>query len=368
MRKQLLILDETTYPVSDIQLGNFHQPKNSETSALAFCRDWLNGKDTFTLQTSGTTGTPKKISVTREQLRASANLTIDYLGLQKDYNALICLDTNYIAGIMMLVRSIESGMNMYVSQPFANPFEKISSTTKIDFAALVPYQVQSILKSDKRGRFNEGIFLIGGAPISKKTINELQSFSGTFYATYGMTETLSHIALQRLNGKNPENYFQVLPGITIRIDERGCLVIHAPHINSIPIITNDLVELISPNKFIWLGRADNIINSGGVKIIPEKIEAVIELVFDKLKLENRFFVAGLPHTELGQAVTLIIEGKLSEIQEQSVFELIKEKLSRYEIPKSIRYSLAFVQTETNKINKRKTLEIMLVENTPPASS
>lgn len=368
MRKQLLIFDETTYPVSDIQLGNFHQPKNSETSALAFCRDWLNGKDTFTLQTSGTTGTPKKVLITREQLRASANLTIDYLGLQKDYNALICLDTNYIAGIMMLVRSMESGMNMYVSQPSANPFEKISSTTKIDFAALVPYQVQSILKSDKRERFNEGIFLIGGAPLSKKTIEELQSYSGKFYATYGMTETLSHIALQRLNGENPENYFQVLSGIKLTIDERGCLVIHAPHINSISIVTNDLVELIDGVRFIWLGRADNIINSGGIKIIPEKIETVVESIFDELKLENRFFIAGLPHSELGQSATLIIEGKLSEVQEQTIIELMKKEINRYEIPKSIRYSLAFVQTETNKINKRKTLEIMLVENTPPASS
>lgn len=356
MRKQLLIFDGTTYTVSDIKLGNFHQSKNSETSALAFCRDWLIGKDTFTLQTSGTTGPPKKILVTRDQLLTSANLTIDYLGLQKEYNALICLDTHYIAGIMMLVRSLESGMNMHVSQPSANPFEKISSTIKIDFAALVPYQVQAILKSDKRDRFNEGVFLIGGAPLSKKIIDELQSCSGKFYATYGMTETLSHIALQRLNGENPEKYFQALPGITLQIDERGCLVVLAPHINSTAIITNDLVKLIDHNKFIWLGRADNIINSGGIKIIPEKIEVVVESIFDELKLEHRFFIAGLPHSELGQSVSLIIEGKLSELLEQSILELMKKKLSRYEVPKSIQYSPAFVQTETGKINKAKTLE------------
>lgn len=356
MRKQLLILDETTYTLSDIQRGNFSQTKNSATSALAFCKDWLTGKDTFTLQTSGTTGSPKKISVTRDQLRASATLTADYLGLQKEYNALICLDTNYVAGIMMLVRSLESGMSMYVTDPAANPFEKISSSAKIDFTALVPYQVQAILKSKKKNRFNEGIFLIGGAPLSKKTIDELQSCSGKFYATYGMTETLSHIALQRLNGENPENYFQILSEITIRVDERGCLVINAPHINPTPIVTNDLVELMDHDKFIWLGRADNIINSGGVKFIPEKIEGAVELIFNELKLENRFFIAGLPNTELGQAISLIIEGKLSKVQEHSIVELMKKKLGRYEVPKSIWYSPAFVQTETGKINKAKTLE------------
>ncbi len=359
MRKQLLILDEVTYSLPDIQHGNFHQTKNFETSVLSFCKDWLNGRDNFSLQTSGTTGTPKKILITREQLRASAKLTVDYLGLQKEYNALICLDTNYIAGIMMLVRSLESGMNMYVTEPTANPFDSIPSTIKVDFAALVPYQVQAILKSENKQRFNEGIFLIGGAPLSKKTIGELQSFSGKFYATYGMTETLSHIALQRLNGKNPENYFKALSGITIQTDERGCLVIRAPHINPNPVVTNDLVELIDHDKFIWLGRVDNIINSGGIKIIPEKIEAVVELVFGELKLENRFFIAGLPNAELGQSVSLIIEGNLSEIQEQRAVELMKKKLSRYEVPKSIRYTPVFTQTDTGKINKLKTLDQVL---------
>ncbi len=353
----LLNLNGKKYSLSELKSGFTNQKASSyEHSCLQFCHRWLKGEYNFILQTSGTTGTPKKISATRDQLRASAKLTADYLGLQKEYNALICLDTNYVAGIMMLVRSLESGMNMYVTDPAANPFDKISSDTKIDFAALVPYQIQAILKSKKKNRFNDGIFLIGGAPLSKKTIDELQSCSGIFYATYGMTETLSHIALQRLNGENPENYFKILSGISIQVDDRGCLIINAPHINSTSIVTNDLVEMIDHDKFIWLGRADNIINSGGVKIIPEKIEAVVELIFNELKLENRFFIAGLPHSELGQSVSLIIEGNLPEIQEKNIIELMKEKLSRYEVPKSIWYASTFLQTETGKINKVKTLE------------
>jgi o-succinylbenzoate---CoA ligase len=358
MRKQRLILDNVSYLLSDIQQDNFQQSKNSETSALTFCRDWLNGKENFILQTSGSTGSPKKISVTRDQLQTSAKITVDYLGLKKEDTALVCIDVRYIAGIMMLVRSLETGMDMYVVEPTANPFAGISSSTKIDFAALVPYQVQAILKSDNKHRFNEGVCLIGGAPLPKKTIDELQLFSGAFYATYGMTETLSHIALQRLNGENPEKYFQVLTGISIRVDERGCLVIHAPHLNPDPIKTNDLVELIDHNKFIWLGRADTIINSGGVKIIPEKIERVLELIFEQLEIKNRFFITGLPHSELGEAVSLLIEGeKLSEDKEQLIVELTKTNLGKYEIPKSIQYTSSFAQTETGKINKVKTLEL-----------
>jgi o-succinylbenzoate---CoA ligase len=358
MRKQRLILDNVSYLLSDIQQDNFQHSKNSETSALTFCRDWLNGKENFTLQTSGSTGSPKKISASRDQLQASSEITVNYLELKKEHNALVCLDIHYIAGIMMLVRSLETGMDIYVVDPTANPFAGISSSTKIDFAALVPYQVQAILKSEGKHRFNEGVFLIGGAPLPKKTIDELKSFSGTFYATYGMTETLSHIALQRLNGENQEKYFQVLAGISIRIDERGCLVILAPHINPDPITTNDLVELIDHNKFIWLGRADTIINSGGVKIIPEKIERAIELIFEEFKIENRFFIAGLPHPKLGEAVTLLIEGeKLSKDKEQLIVELTKTNLGKYEIPKSILYIPSFVQTETGKISKIKTLEL-----------
>ncbi|MBL7871433.1 MAG: AMP-binding protein [Cyclobacteriaceae bacterium] len=353
----LISLNGKQYSLSDIKSGLAKDSTSSqENSVFQFCHTWLNGKNSYVLQTSGTTGAPKKISVTRDQLCASAKLTADYLGLKKGLNALLCLDINYIAGVMMLVRSLESGMNMYVTDPAANPFDKISSTTQIDFTALVPYQVQAILKSKSKHRLHEGIFLIGGAPVPKKTFEELQSYSGKFYATYGMTETLSHIALQRLNGENPANFFQVLSGISVHVDERGCLIINAPHINPNLIVTNDLVELIGYDKFIWLGRADTIINSGGIKIIPEKMEAVIELIFNELTLENRFFIAGFSNAELGQAVTLVIEGKLSITQEQRLAERLKQKLNRYEVPKSIRYTPAFVETDTKKINKTKTLE------------
>lgn len=355
-----LILKGVCYSLSDIQKGNFINDDPIENSPLVFCKDWLTGKQEFVLTTSGSTGTPKKISVTREQLKASAQLTASYLNLKKEFNALVCLDTRYIAGIMMLVRSLEVGMNMYVVEPTANPFEKIPTDVPIDFVALVPYQLESILKSNQKSRLNSlKIALIGGASLSDQIKKSLSQYSCSFYSTYGMTETLSHIALQRLNGAQVQNFFQILPGITARTDERGCLVIVAPYISPLPIITNDLVEMVGINQFKWLGRVDTVINSGGIKVIPEKIESVIEPIMSALSLSNRFFITGLSDSTFGEVVTLIVEGEtLMPNQEQALQKQLAESLNRYEIPKSIRYVSKFIQTDTEKINKPKTLEMI----------
>jgi len=353
-----IIHNGITYSLSDIQQGQFKS--NAENSALRFCHNWLNGENEFTLQTSGSTGKPKSIHVTRNQLKASAELTNSFLQLQRDYTSLICLDTRYIAGIMMLVRSMEAGMNMYIVEPTANPLEKIPTHVPIDFMALVPYQLESILGSRHKCELDKiKIALIGGAPLSNEIREDLKSLTCTFYATYGMTETLSHIALQKLNGVNAQDFFQTLNNISIEVDKRGCLIINAPHLGSDSIVTNDLVELISENQFRWLGRFDNVINSGGVKVIPEKIESAITPLMTELNLENNFFISGIPDRILGEAVILIVEGEITNTSiEKILFQRMKETLGKYEAPKSIRYVSKFIQTDTGKVNKPKTLELI----------
>jgi len=356
-----IILNGITYTLSEIQQGQFKT--NVENSALHFCHDWLNGGNEFTLQTSGSTGKPKSIHVTRNQLKASAELTNSFLNLQQGYTSLICLDTRYIAGIIMLVRSMEAGMNMYIVEATANPLEKIQADVTIHFMALVPYQLETILGSPHKDKLDKiKIVLIGGAPLSNEIRKDLKSFTCTFYATYGMTETLSHIALQKLNGVNAQDFFQTLNNISIQVDQRGCLIIHAPHLGSDSIVTNDLVELISENQFRWLGRFDNVINSGGVKVIPEKIESAITPLMTELNLENKFFIAGIPDRILGEAVILIVEGEITNTSiEKILLQRMKETLGKYEVPKSIRYVSKFIQTDTGKVNKPKTLEIIKIE-------
>lgn len=359
MDSSRLILNDQSYSLADIQLGNYKAHTQSEISALQFCNNWLNGKEVFFLKTSGSTGIPKEIPVTREQLKASAQMTIAALNLESGFTSLVCLDTRYVAGTMMLVRSMEAGMSMIVVEPSSDPLERFSPDTKIDFAAMVPLQVDAILNSIQPERLNKiTSLLIGGAPLSAGSINRLQQTTCACYATYGMTETVSHIALQRINGPARQNYFQVLPGININTDERGCLVVDASHITSNAIITNDLVEIISTNQFRWLGRIDNVINTGGVKVFAEKIDEVVAKVFEELTIFNRFFIAALPDERLGQAVTLIIEGVLSEQVQQKLTEKLAAKLSRFEQPRSIRYVENFVLTNTGKLDKLKTLELL----------
>jgi O-succinylbenzoic acid--CoA ligase len=264
--------------------------------------------------------------------------------------SLVCLDVNFIAGKMMIVRSLIAGMKMIIVEPTANPLENIP-ITKIDFAALVPYQLDAILASPQRSQLNEiGKIILGGASVSHQLLRKIESLKTECYATFGMTETLSHIALQKLTGHERQDFFEVLDGINISVDSRQCLVINAGYLEG-TVVTNDIVEMIDAKRFRWLGRFDNVINSGGVKVMPEKIEKEIARYLD-----NEFFVAAVPHEQLGQQVVLVVEGMIPEMQEEELLNSLKKTLTRYEVPKQILYADEFIKTQTQKINRSASLE------------
>jgi O-succinylbenzoic acid--CoA ligase len=352
MNSPTLQLGNKTY-----SLGNL--PKLSQTltfdeRTIDFCQRWLSGQQQFEIHSSGSTGQPKKILISRQSMIASANGTIQALGLQANQTSLVCLDTAYIAGMMMLVRSLEIGMNIIAVEPCANPFEKIKGQDQIHFAALVPYQVKAILDSPQNIFFSQfETVIIGGAPLDQFTKIQLQNFPCQFYETFGMTETISHIALKKINGKNKSDYFELLPNITIRQDERACLCIKTPYLPD-EIITNDVVELKNLQEFMWLGRFDNVINSGGIKIFPESTEKKIELVFSLENIKNRFFITGLPDERLGQAVTLIVEGSITPDQEGKTKQMLREKLAKFEQPRSMLLVEKFDETKNGKINRNET--------------
>jgi O-succinylbenzoic acid--CoA ligase len=318
-----------------------------EKSTLSFCKAWLNNQNEFRINTSGSTGTPKEVVLKREAMEASARMTIKALQLKPNGTALVCLDTKYIAGQMMIVRSLLSDMKMIAVEPSSNPL--LSIDQPIEFAALVPYQLEAILDQSPQKLNQIQCAIIGGAAVSNSLQKKTQKTLCDLYATYGMTETISHVALRRLNGSNKQDYFEALSNIHLRLDERGCLCIRANHLDD-EIITNDVVELIGENKFHWLGRIDNVINSGGVKIIPEKIEAVFEKIFDENKIKNRFFIVGIPDEKLGERLSLIIEGNSLEksLQEKILSEAGKN-LSKYEVPKELTFINKFKETKTGKI-------------------
>ncbi len=350
-------LNNVTYLQEDLAIGRIEPQSQFERNVLAFCGDWISGKSQFILSTSGSTGAPKKITIAREQMTASAQMTAKALGLRHGDNALICLDIQHIAGIMMLVRSFVTGMNMVVVEPCANPLAGIPNKVQIDFAAFVPYQLSTIIASQKEKLEAMRCVLVGGAPIDVQLKEKLKGIRCPLYATYGMTETISHIALQKLNGPDAQSHFQALPPIHLSTDERNCLVIKADYLPE-EITTNDLVKL-DGSKFQWLGRWDNVINSGGIKVVPEVLEQQLEKIFDLLIPRIRFFVTAIPDKEFGQKICLVIEGNEEDFPSvKKIRQDMQSALNPYHVPKEIKFITRFEETGSGKINRNKTINRM----------
>lgn len=300
-----------------------------------FILEWFDDKDYVALTTSGTTGTPKIIQLKKKAMMNSALATAVFFDLKENCKALHCLPTQYIAGKMMLVRALVLGWDLDFVKPDTHPLDGNNKT--YDFAAMVPLQVEKSLDQLYRVK----TIIIGGAKLNPVLAEKLKLLPTAMYETYGMTETITHIAAKKVQ----DNAFSVLPGIQIATDERNCLIINASRLSDEKIVTNDVVEIIDDNKFVWLGRFDNVINSGGVKLFPEKIE-------EKLsgKISHRFFVSGKADATLGEKLILVIESEPYAIA-NSVFE----GLNKYEKPKEILFVSKFSETETGKIKRAESI-------------
>ena len=300
-----------------------------------FLLDWFDSKSFIEMETSGTTGTPKTISVSKQAMVDSALATGDFFDLQPGNRALQCLPVKYVAGKMMLVRAMILGLDLEFVAPSSHPLD--NNEINFDFVAMVPLQAQNSIAELKKVKK----MIVGGASINKALEKQLLKLPTQVYETYGMTETITHIAARKLG----EKAFTVLPYVTISYDDRNCLVIHAPRISDEVILTNDIVELVNENQFLFLGRMDNVINSGGIKLIPEQIEEKLAS-----KISQRFFIASKPDNELGQKVVLVIEGENQEIDDS-----LYESLDKYEKPKEIVFVSKFKETGSGKILRKETL-------------
>lgn len=341
-----------------------------ELRTLEFCGRWLSGAQEFVVQTSGSTGKPKPIRLSRSQMSLSARMTGQVLKLNQGDKAFVCLSPAYIGGIMMLVRGFVLDLELTIVEPSRNPFDSlelenhpVENIEHFDFTALVPLQLQAILSSGPEyiSLLNRmKAILVGGAPVSTALLKQLQIIESSIYQTFGMTETASHIALRRLNGAEVSQSFEVLTGVKIGKDARGCLTIKSPVTKNQRIATNDLVEIKSDNRFIWLGRLDNIINTGGVKVQAEKVERAIEHALNEIDdgmfVNRDFFVGPLPDENYGQIVAAVFEGpEFSTETKNKLLKILSNKLSKYEIPKRFCFVNSFVRASNGKIDRRKNL-------------
>lgn len=303
-----------------------------------FILEWFNINSFIIVTTSGTTGVPKKIQIEKQAMVFSSLATAEFFDLKHGNRVLNCLSSNYIAGKMMLIRSIVLGFDMDFVEPTSNPLK--DNLNIYDFVAMVPLQAENSLNK----LINVRKLIIGGAKINEKLRSQLLVLPTLVYETYGMTETITHVAVKKIS----ENYFSVLPNVTISTDTRNCLVIDVPQISKSKIITNDVVKIIGNSQFELLGRFDNVINSAGVKLFPEQIETKLAD-----KISTRYFVIGIPDEKYGEQLALVIEGNSITIGEGFFNDLLP-----YEKPKAIYFVPKFLETESGKLKRSATLNLI----------
>ena len=308
-----------------------------------FLAQWNDTSDVIEVHTSGSTGKPKRLLVEKRRMVNSARITCDFLGLKEGDTALLCMPLDYIAGKMVVVRSQVSHLHLISVMPSSHPLKDV--TQPIDFAAMVPLQVYSSLQepAERERLMSIRHLIIGGGAIDDSLESQLQQFPNAVWSTYGMTETLSHIALRRISGENSSLWYSPLDGVDVSLSSDSCLEIYAPQVNPEKLHTNDIAELRTlpdgSKEFRILGRKDNVIDSGGIKIQAEEEERLL-----RPHLSCGFMITKVSDARLGEAVTLLVESD----DVDNILAVCKHVLPRHWVPRHIFPESHIPITETGK--------------------
>lgn len=326
--------------------GHVSEPLNAHLQAVLEVYDqWMNEASDFEMFTSGSTGKPRAIRHSKRSMEASAQKTAAYFDLSAGSTALLCLPIGFVAGTMMIIRALVMDWKLVVTSPRALPLKGIN--TSLDFAAMTPYQVKATLDDSPGDLCLPRTLIIGGAPIMPQLELKLKNLPNRVYATYGMTETLTHVAVRKLNGSDAQTDFHCLEGIGYTWDDRKCLVIEAGHLDQKRIVTNDRVEPTGMRSFEWIGRIDHVINSGGVKLHPEQIEQKLADLID-----TRYYIKGIPNDRFGERVALVLEREPFDPHTERLFKAtLNEVLDKYERPEKLIFNPTFEETPTGKIKR-----------------
>lgn len=289
---------------------------------LSFMALFLDPDDGAIIQkSSGSTGDPKSFTLSREAMLLSAQRTLRFFHLNRGERALLSLPVHYIAGKMMVVRALVGGLDLILTEPSSRPLQNLAGA--VDFAAMVPLQIEESLNHGDPLEMVSKL-IIGGGELHPATRGKLSSMAEPeVYETFGMTETYTHFALKRINGPEREPRFKLLEGVRVGLDHRGCLEVEVPGITSGPLVTNDLVEIDEKGDgFSWLGRLDNLINSGGIKIIPELLEEQAREI-----IGQECLVLPEPDRKLGNRLVLLVEFEGADPPLEEWLDLLRKQLS-----------------------------------------
>lgn len=325
---------------------------------LDFLRDWFSPSDVMRVFSSGSTGAPKQIMVEKERMMQSARLTCEFLGLQQGDKALLCMPLEYIGGKMVVVRALVAGLDLHFVTPCARPLQHIEE--RFAFSAMVPMQVyDSLLLEHERARLMAiRHLIIGGGSVDAEMALVLQKFPHHVYSTYGMTETLSHIAMRKLNGSSASDRYHLFNSVRLSLaSPDNTLIIDAPLVAKERIYTHDVAHIYEDGSFRILGRKDNVINSGGIKIQAEEVESLLKPVIKN----GAFAITSAPDPKYGQIVVLAVEQPVEKTA-------IRDVLSRYEVPKKIIQLAQIPLTETGKICRAELKKFVLTQTSAEQTS
>lgn len=326
-----------------------------ERNIWQFLQKWLDESvDSIDVYTSGSTGPPQKISHLKTSMVHSARMTCRALNLQRGNRALLCLPVERISGMMMLVRSAEAGLYLDCIRPSLHPLKELTEEYTVDFSAFTPLQFSDIL--DEGGKcFNRAEkikkVILGGEAIHHDLMEKIKWMKNEVYATFGMTETVSHIALKKMSGSQPDSCYHTLPDIRVSMDSDNRLIIHASKLGHESLFTNDIVKVSSETEFEWLGRTDNVINRGGVKVHPEIIEKQLARY-----IRYPFFIAEITTRTHESKLALVIETSLISMEEKTWIQNGIEELEKLSRPQIIYTTPLFIRTENGKIKRKESLQ------------
>lgn len=363
-----LWIDGQPYDSQDFQkLESLAQNRSDLSDLVLFLRFWHSDRDCWTIQTSGSTGPPKAISISRNQLKASAAMSLNYFQFSTKTDALLmCISSRFVGGLMVLVRADLAGLDVWVEVPSSFPLKNSGSllTQKQWFLSVAPLQLTAIsndIQLVEASRNWRGI-LVGGAALTPAHIQAANQFHCPVYHSYGMTETVSHIAIAQVNQNDSlsPDVFQLLPGVQIRKNEVSCLEINAEVTHNQWLTTNDWVEILDDNSFRVLGRLDRIINSGGLKIDPDQLKR--QILTGLNSPEDGFEIIGIPDAVLGEKVLLVYENNqliLSELDWFKLFKTLHGSLDSKHFPKQIESVNHLPRLENQKVDFPKLRAMIL---------
>lgn len=306
-----------------------------------FLSEWFDGSDTLQVHTSGSTGTPKQLRVEKQRMMNSAMLTVSFLQLQAEDTALLCMPLQYIAGKMVIVRALVAGLNLIPITPCGHPMQALANTP--DFAAMIPMQVFNSLQVPEEAERLSKIrhLIIGGGAVDNALQQRLHCFPHAVWSTYGMTETLSHVALRRLNGPEASEWYTPFTHVSLSLSADHTLIIDAPLVSPTRLQTNDIVEFNEKGQFRILGRKDNTINTGGVKVQIEQVEAALTPL-----LPFPFQITAAPDPKFGEHIVLLAQASPDDTEE--TLRKAFSTLPAYWRPKQIIYLSQLPQTGSGK--------------------